>query len=127
MELLVWVALIVLATQLLDRWNVIIPAKSKQIFYLAIGITLIEAPLRNPYLPIDAYPPRDYQAGIYGTIKGPILTTPVLSTNEITRHILWHALSTCTSMFNHVLMYLISSILCKNRFSNAELAGRMWS
>jgi hypothetical protein len=40
-------------------------------------------------LPIDAYPPRDYQAGIYGTIKGPILTTPVLSTNEITRHILW--------------------------------------
>ena len=38
LRLLVWVALIVLATQLLDRWNVIIPAKSKQIFYLAIGI-----------------------------------------------------------------------------------------
>ena len=89
LELLVWVALIVLATQLLDRWNVIIPAKSKQIFYLAIGITLIEAPLRNPYLPIDAYPPREYKPGIYGTIKGPILTTPVLSTNEITRHVLW--------------------------------------
>ena len=29
--------------------------------YLEIGITLIEAPLRNPYLPIDAYPPREYK------------------------------------------------------------------
>ena len=48
LELLVWVGLIVLATQLLDRWNVIMPTKSKKIFYRTVHYSrLIYMKLRD--------------------------------------------------------------------------------
>ncbi|MBM76185.1 MAG: hypothetical protein CMK59_12350 [Proteobacteria bacterium] len=89
LELLALVALLIMGALQLERWTLFLHRNGKKFALFAIIGCLIDVPFRNPYLPIEAYPPREYKAGIYGTIKGPILTTPVLSNNEITRHLLW--------------------------------------
>lgn len=89
LELLVLIGLLVTGSLLLNRWTIFLHRWGKIFVGLAIVGIFFDIPWRNPYAPVEAHPPRDYQSRLYADIKGPIITTPVLSNNEITRHILW--------------------------------------
>jgi len=89
LELLVIVGLLILASLQLDRWFVFMPKHGKKIAIAGIIAILIDTPLRNPYFPVESHPPRRFHSRLYAGMNGPIITTPVLSPNEITRHVLW--------------------------------------
>lgn len=89
LEILTLVGLLLLAALFLEHLSRIWPERRKLIIGFAIAAVVIDAPLRNPYLPVEANPPRAYNARLYEVVNGPILTTPVLSLNEISRHMLW--------------------------------------
>ena len=89
LELLVLIGLLVTGSLLLNRWTLFLHRWGKTFVTLAIIGLFLDVPFRNPYFPVESHPPREYKARLYEQIKGPIITTPVLSTNEITRHILW--------------------------------------
>jgi hypothetical protein len=89
LELLVLIGLLIMGALQLQRWNLFLPVWGKRFVAIAIVGCWIDIPLRNPYLPVDAFPPRVYHEELYADIKGAIITTPVMSTNEITRHTLW--------------------------------------
>ena len=89
LELLVLVGLLVMGALWLERIRLYGGQWGKWIVIGAIAGSLIDVPFRNPYLPAKALPPPEYKASVYDKLEGPILTTPVISANEITRHILW--------------------------------------
>jgi len=89
LEILTLVGLLVLAALFLEHLSRIWPERRRLLIGIAILAVCIDAPLRNPYLPVEANPTREYNARLYEVVNGPILTTPVLSTNEISRHMLW--------------------------------------
>jgi hypothetical protein len=89
LEILTLVGLLILAALFLEHLCRIWPERRRLIVGLAIAAVAIDAPLRNPYLPVEAHPPREFNSRLYEVVNGPILTTPVLSLNEISRHMLW--------------------------------------
>ncbi len=89
LELLVLIGLLITGSLLLNRWTIFMGRMGKTLVLLAIVGSFLDMPWRNPYIPVEAHPPRTYQEKLYAQINGPIITTPVLSNNEITRHILW--------------------------------------
>ena len=89
LELLVWIGLLVTGSLLLNRWTIFLHRWGHTFVYMAIAGIFIDMPFRNPYIPVEAHPPREYKEALYSGIEGAIITTPVLSNNEITRHILW--------------------------------------
>ena len=89
LELLVLIGLLVLGALFLERWTLFMHTWGRK---LVIGATIaccVDIPLRNPYFPVDSFPPRTFKKRLYHNVTGPIITTPVLSSNEITRHLLW--------------------------------------
>jgi len=89
LELVFLVGAIALAVLVLEQLGRIWPGYRRLIVVVAIGALFVDKPFRNRYLPVEANAPRDYDERLYSVVNGPILTTPVLSTNEITRHLLW--------------------------------------
>lgn len=89
LELLVWVGLLILGALQLEQWALRFGKGWRWLMVGCIGFCLIDAPLRNPYLPAESHPPRAFKSRLYANLEGPIITTPVISPNEITRHILW--------------------------------------
>ena len=55
----------------------------------AIGALVLDVGLRSGALPATAAPPRAVSQAIYSAIDGPVITTPVLSEDELVRHVLW--------------------------------------
>lgn len=89
LELIFLVGAVALSVLLLERLGRMFPLYRKGIVLAAIGLLLLDKPFRNKCFPIEGLPPRDFDERLYSVVNGPILTTPVLSTNEITRHLLW--------------------------------------
>ncbi|MGC6508981.1 MAG: hypothetical protein ACON4U_11220 [Myxococcota bacterium] len=89
LELLVWVGVLILGALQLEQWALRFGKGWRALIFGCIAIGFIDAPIRNPYLPAESFPPRAFKARLYANLKGPIITTPVISPNEITRHILW--------------------------------------
>ena len=89
LELLVIVGLVILASLQMERWFLFMPKRGKAIAIAGIIAVLIDTPFRNPYFPVESHPPRRFQEKLYAGMNGPIITLPVLSPNEITRHYLW--------------------------------------
>ena len=89
LELLVIVGLSILAALQMQQWYLYMTKKGNTIAILGIVFVLLDTPLRNPYFPVESHPPRRFQSRLYAGIDGPIITLPILSPNEISRHVLW--------------------------------------
>lgn len=89
LELLVLVGLSILAALQMERWFLYLPKRGRSIAIIGIVLVLLDTPLRNPYFPVESHPPRRFQQRLYAGMNGPIITLPVLSPNEISRHVLW--------------------------------------
>ena len=89
LELLVLVGLSILAALQMERWFLYLPKRGRTIAILGILFVLIDTPIRNNYFPVESHPPRRFQPRLYAGMKGPIITLPILSPNEISRHVLW--------------------------------------
>jgi hypothetical protein len=89
LELIFLVGAIGLSVLLLEQLGRMWPQHRRLIVLVAIVALFADKPLRNNYLPVEGLPPRDFDTRLYSVVNGPLLTTPVLSTNEITRHLLW--------------------------------------
>ena len=89
LELLVIVSLVILAALQMQRWFLYMPKRGRFIAIAGIVLVLLDTPIRNPYFPVESHPPRRFQSRLYAGMNGPIITLPVLSPNEISRHVLW--------------------------------------
>lgn len=93
LELLVWVGLLVLAGLHLDRllaWSAARwPRVVRWAAWLLPFLALADLRWRHPYVPIIADPPPAIDLSLYSSVDGPIVTTPVLSEGERSRHLLW--------------------------------------
>jgi hypothetical protein len=89
LELLVIVGLSILAALQMERWFLYLPKSGRSIAIAGIVLILLDTPLRNPYFPVESHPPRRFHERLYAGVKGPIITLPVVSPNEISRHVLW--------------------------------------
>jgi len=82
LELLPLVALAVLAGLGLSR-------STGRTVAAAILALVADVGLRSGALPATAAAPRPVSAAIYAAVDGPVVTTPVLSEDELVRHVLW--------------------------------------
>ncbi|MEE2750224.1 MAG: hypothetical protein VX519_02240 [Myxococcota bacterium] len=57
--------------------------------FAALAFVLIDIPLRNEYLPLNAEAPLDSHDRVYQGLDGALLTTPVTSGHDSSRHLLW--------------------------------------
>lgn len=89
LEIVFLVGAIALAALLLEQLGRMWPGYRRALVAASIVLLFADMPLRNRFAPVEANPPRDFDARLYSVVNGPVLTTPVLSTNEITRHLLW--------------------------------------
>jgi hypothetical protein len=82
LEILPLAALAVLAGLGLSRY-------SGRAVVAALVALVADVALRSGALPATAAAPRPVSAAIYDAIDGPVITTPVLSDDELVRHVLW--------------------------------------
>ncbi|MFT5682200.1 MAG: hypothetical protein ACI8RZ_003118 [Myxococcota bacterium] len=62
---------------------------SGRVVAAAVVALMLDVGLRSGALPATAAPPRPVSSAIYDAIDGPVVTTPVLSEDELVRHVLW--------------------------------------
>ena len=82
LEILPLAALAVLGGLALSR-------RSGRVVGIAVVALVADVSLRSGALPTTAAPPRAVSAALYAPIDGPVITTPVLSEDELVRHVLW--------------------------------------
>jgi hypothetical protein len=88
LDIIVFVALAVLAALHLDAWRQRWPDRAGLLLVLGIGAVFVDVPWRNRFLPLMVGKTRPVSRGLYSQLDGPVLTAPVLG-GEMARHILW--------------------------------------
>ena len=88
LNIIVFVALSVLAALHLDDWRKRWPDRGATLLLIAVISVFADVVWRNRFVPIVVGKTRPVATALYKQIDGPVLTTPVLG-GEMVRHILW--------------------------------------
>ena len=88
LDIIVFIALAVLAALHLDAWRERWPDKSATLLALALLAVVADVPWRNRFVPLMVGKTRPVSTSLYEQLDGPVLTAPVLG-GEMARHILW--------------------------------------